>query len=92
MAARLIRRSTRVGLYPVGEGSQTRAFRSNNVSYPVKSPGFSEYTLRTGYDSSTAERNIDAGDKLVVAFQLILELESAAFPAIEFDSGISGNS
>ncbi len=32
VAARLIRRRTRVGLYPVGEGSHTKAFRSVHVS------------------------------------------------------------
>lgn len=35
VAARLIRRRTRVGLYPVGDGSQTRAFRSVKYQHPL---------------------------------------------------------
>lgn len=49
-------------------------------------------TLGAGHDASTLESNINAGDSLVMAFQLIFELESIAFSTIQFNASVSCNS
>lgn len=97
VAARLIRRRTRVGLYPVGEGSQTRAFRSIKYQHPrwkgARSRGLRrDRTLRARHNAATVRGNINTGDRLVMALQHICQLESISSLAVQLNRRVSGNS
>jgi hypothetical protein len=89
VAARLIRKSTSVGLYPVGEGSQTRAFRSVGL-FSSEAGDQNEYrTLRASNNATSAKSNIYTCDGLIVAFQLVLKLEGIPRLLVKLHVGIS---
>ena len=49
------------------------------------------HTLGAGDNATTVRSNVNAGDGLVVALELVLQLEGIANLAIELDGGVSGN-
>lgn len=49
-------------------------------------------TLRASHNAPGVGGNVDAGDKLVMSLELVLELEGIADSAVELDLGVAGNS
>lgn len=46
-------------------------------------------TLRASNNPATVQSNIHTGDSLIMAFELILELETIAGSSIKFNTGVS---
>src|SRR5690554_4260897 len=96
VAARAIRRRTSVGLYPVGEGSHTRALRSVPRCKLMQHGGgrgrLSVFTLGASDDASAVRGNVYTSDGLVVPLQLVLELKAIPLSLIKLDRRISGYS
>ena len=77
VTARLIRRRTRVGFQPVGDGFQTRAFRyeelpvqAHDASQPATIDRTSR-TLRAGDDFAGLRREVNAGNSLILSGKLV---------------------
>lgn len=88
-----MRRSTKVGLYPVGEGSQTMAFRSDREPLAWRSATRCSgvITLRASHDAATG-RDVNTSDGLVMSLELITQLKGVSSLSVELDGGVAGNS
>lgn len=102
VAARLIRSRTKVGFQPEGDGSQTYAFLSTVYLSTLffgmlpSHPPFPTLprigrTLGTSHDTSSVRSNVNAGDRLIMALQFILQCELAAGPFVELNMVITGH-
>lgn len=102
VAARLIRRRTKVGFQPEGDGSHTYAFLSRvYLSTPSlgtlpQSPPFPTLprkgrTLGASHNTTSTRSNVYAGDRLIMPLQFILQCELAAGTFVELNMIVSGH-
>ena len=93
VAARLIRSSTSVGFQPEGDGSQTYALRSVDPQVRFSATAFdlsARHTLRASDYLPRSRCDVDTCHGLVMSLQLILQGESVAGSAVEFNIVVSG--
>lgn len=93
VAARLMRRRTRVGFHPEGDGSQTYAFLSTMFTRSAYSVGCLKcsHTLGTRHNSTSSGGDIDTCDGLIMSFQLVLQCEPVPRSAVKLNVVIPCN-
>jgi hypothetical protein len=81
-----------VGFQPVGDGSQTRALRSENHQNGESNRDGASRTLGASDNLPAPRSNVDAGHGLVMSSKLVLQCKAVSGAIVKLDAGVTSDS